>query len=95
LHRHCYQNGIACGFIHPEDDLSRLKALYVPHWVMWKDEWNEAVETFVRNGGTLILSALSGTRDENNHIIREQAPGKALAALSGVRVAEFGRVVPE
>ncbi|RWI92615.1 beta-galactosidase [Mesorhizobium sp.] len=95
FHRHCYQNGIACGFIHPEDDLSRLKALYVPHWVMWKDEWNEAVETFVRNGGTLILSALSATRDENNHIIREQAPGKALAALSGVRVAEFGRVVPE
>lgn len=95
LHRHCYGKGIACGFIHPEDDLSRLKALYVPHWVMWKDEWNEAVETFVRNGGTLILSAMSGTRDENNHIIRDLAPGSALSALSGVKVVEFGRVVAE
>jgi beta-galactosidase len=95
LHRHCYKQGIACGFIHPEDDLSRLKALYVPHWVMWKQEWNAAIEAFVRNGGTLILSALTGTRDENNHIVREQAPGHGLAALSGVKVTEFGRLVPE
>ncbi|BCG93948.1 beta-galactosidase [Mesorhizobium sp. 131-2-1] len=95
LHRHCYRKGIACGFIHPEDDLSRLKALYVPHWVMWKKEWNAAVEAFVRNGGILILSALTGTRDENNHIVRDQAPGRDLSALSGVKVAEFGRLVPE
>jgi beta-galactosidase len=95
LHRYCYQKGIACGFIHPEDDLSHLKVLYVPHWVMWKEKWNAPVEAFVRGGGTLILSALTGTRDENNHIIREQAPGSALSALSGVKVQEFGRVVPE
>jgi beta-galactosidase len=90
LHRACYKAGIACGFIHPEDDLSRLKALYVPHWVMWKDEWNAAVEAFVENGGTLVLSAMTGTRDENNHVIRTQAPGLALARLAGVRVSEFG-----
>jgi beta-galactosidase len=90
LHRAAYRSGIACGFIHPEDDLSRLKALYVPHWVMWKSEWNEAVEKFVENGGTLILSAMTGTRDENNHIIRTQAPGTALSRLAGVKVSEFG-----
>ncbi|MGY4617713.1 beta-galactosidase [Bradyrhizobium sp. USDA 4472] len=95
LHRHCYHKGIACGFIHPEDDLSRLKVLYVPHWLMWKDQWNNAIETFVRNGGTLILSAMSGTRDGNNHVIREQAPGNDLSRLSGIKVTEFGRVVPE
>nr|WP_281396761.1 beta-galactosidase trimerization domain-containing protein [Mesorhizobium silamurunense] len=44
----------------PTSDLSRLKALYVPHWVMWKQEWNVAIEAFVRGGGTLILSALTG-----------------------------------
>ncbi len=36
LHRAAYHRGIACGLIHPEDDLSPLKVLYVPHWVMWK-----------------------------------------------------------
>ncbi|OLP59618.1 beta-galactosidase [Xaviernesmea oryzae] len=90
LHGAAYRRGIACGLIHPEDDLSRIKALYVPHWVMWKDEWNDAVERFVQGGGTLILSAMTGTRTPDNHVLREQAPGSRLAALSGVRVSEFG-----
>lgn len=92
LHRHCYRNGIACGFIHPADDLSRIKVLYVPHWVMWKPEWNENVEAFVKNGGTLIVGAMTGTRDENNHIPTTLAPGKGLSNLCGVRVEEFGRL---
>ena len=25
LHRYCYRHNIACGFIHPEDDLSKLR----------------------------------------------------------------------
>ncbi|MDP9810912.1 beta-galactosidase [Rhizobium tibeticum] len=92
LHRYCYSKGIACGFIHPEDDLSRIKVLYVPHWVMWRPEWNENVEAFVKDGGTLIVGAMTGTRDENNHIPTELAPGPGLARLCGVRVEEFGRV---
>lgn len=92
LHRHCYGQGIACGFIHPEDDLSRLKVLYVPHWVMWKPEWTARVEAFVAQGGTLILSALTATRDIHNHIPMEQAPVAGLSALAGVKVYEFGRL---
>lgn len=92
LHRHCYRSGIACGFIHPEDDLSRLKVLYVPHWLMWKDEWTDRIEQFARDGGTVVLSARTGSRDENNHIIRTPAPGRSLAALAGVTVEEFGRL---
>lgn len=57
---------------------------------MWKEEWSAAVEKFVADGGTLILSAMTGTPDENNHIICTQAPGRQLAALSGVNVYEFG-----
>ena len=92
LHRQCYEIGIACGFIHPEDDLSRLKVLYVPHWVMWKPEWTARVADFVAGGGTLILSALTGTRDSHNHIPMVQAPGMGLAELAGVKVVEFGRL---
>jgi beta-galactosidase len=44
LHRHCYRAGIACGYIHPEDDLSPLKVLYVPHWLMWQDGWTARIE---------------------------------------------------
>jgi beta-galactosidase len=92
LHRTCYNSGIACGFIHPADDLSRLKALYVPHWVMWDPAWTANVDAFVRGGGTLILSAMTGTRDINNHIHRELAPAAGLSQLAGVRVTEFGRL---
>ena len=94
LHRHCYERGIACGFIHPADDLSRLKLFYVPHWVMWDPAWDESVERFVREGGTLVLGALTGTRDVDNHVRRVQAPGEGLSRLAGVRVAEFGRLAP-
>ncbi|WP_461513155.1 beta-galactosidase trimerization domain-containing protein [Rhizobium mongolense] len=86
------EQGIACGFIHPEDDLAPIKLLYVPHWVMWRPEWNEKVEAFVKDGGTLVIGAMTGTRDEHNHIPTVLAPGRGLSELCGVRVEEFGRV---
>ena len=94
LHSYCYDRGIACGFIHPEDDLSRLKVLYVPHWLIWKDEWTDRIRAFAEAGGTVILSARTGSRDEHNHVIRDAAPGKSLSALAGVTVEEFGRLTP-
>ena len=92
LHRYCYLQGISCGFIHPEDDLSQLKVLYVPHWLIWPDAWTAQVEAFVENGGTLIIGARTGSRDENNQVIRTAAPGPSLSALAGVKVEEFGRL---
>jgi beta-galactosidase len=93
LHRFAYQNGYATGFVHPEDDLLRLKVYYIPHWVMWDHAWTPKVRAFVEAGGTVIVGAMTGTRDCNNHIIREQAPGVLLAELTGVKVEEFGRIV--
>ena len=94
LYRHCYRKGIACGFIHPDDDLSPLKALYVPHWLIWKPEWTARIEAFAQKGGIVILGARTATRDRNNQVIRETAPGFGLSALAGVTVDEFGRLAP-
>ncbi|WP_226629645.1 beta-galactosidase [Alloyangia pacifica] len=93
LHRALYKRNIAAGFVHPEDDLSRLKALYVPHWLMWEQEWTDNLRAFVEGGGLLIASAMTGTRTRDNHILRELAPGMGLGDLLGVRVEEFGRVI--
>jgi beta-galactosidase len=90
LHRHCYRNGIACGFIHPEDDLSKLKALYIPHWLKWTDDWTTRIEAFAKAGGTVIVGGRTGSRNASSHVIRDPAPGKALSELAGVRVEEFG-----
>ena len=94
LYRHCYREGIACGFIHPEDDLSPLKALYIQHWLIWKPEWTARIEAFARGGGTVIVGARTATRDGNNQVIRQTAPGFGLSALAGVTVEEFGRLAP-
>lgn len=92
LHRYCYEKLYSCGFIHPQDDLAGIKVLYVPHWVMWNDVWNDNVESFINRGGTLVIGAMTGTRDKNNHIRDELPPGDGLSSLSGVRVEEFGRL---
>ena len=92
LHQYCYERGIACGFIHPEDDLSRLKVFYVPHWVIWKDVWTERLQRFAEDGGTVVIGARTGTRDENNHVIRDTPPGPSLSRLTGVTVEDFGRL---
>jgi beta-galactosidase GanA len=47
LHRHCYDQVIACAFIHPAHDLTRLKVLNVPHFVMWKPEWTAHLAEFL------------------------------------------------
>jgi len=90
LYRYCYENGIACGFLHPEDDLTPLKAYYVPHWVMWQDAWTAHLEAFAKAGGTVIFGARTGSRDTNNHVIRETQPGRSISALAGVTVEDFG-----
>ena len=92
MHQALYERGIAAGFIHPDDDLSRLKALYVPHWLIWDDAWTANVRSFVENGGLLIVSSMTGTRTRDNHIHRELAPGNGLSELLGIQVEEFGRV---
>jgi beta-galactosidase len=94
LHGYCFSKGIPCGFVHPEDDLSRLKVFFVPHWVIWNDAWTARLEEFARAGGTVIIGARTGSRDANNHVIRDTAPGKSLSALCGVKVEEFGLLPP-
>lgn len=95
LHRHCYRRGYGAGMIHPEDDLTPLKLLFVPHWTIWKAGWTAAVAAWVKAGGTLVLGARTGSRTPENQVITSPAPGPELALLAGVRVEEFGRLPPE
>ncbi|MDE0589685.1 beta-galactosidase [Halocynthiibacter sp. C4] len=92
MHRHCYRNGISCGYIHLDDDLSRLKVLYVPHWPIWDTRWTKRLHEFAEGGGTVIVSSQTGTRDRNNHVLRTVRPGEGLSELVGVQVEEFGRL---
>ena len=94
LHRYCYDRGIACGFVHPEDELHRLKLFFVPHWILWQPRWTPLLERFVEGGGTLVVGARTGAHTPDNQMIHATPPGE-LRALCGVAVQEFGPLPPE
>lgn len=95
LHKHCYDRGVACGFAHPDDEqLSKLKLFFVPHWIVWTPEWTQKLERYVRDGGTLVIGARTATRNLDNHVIGETPPGAGLSALCGMTVEEFGLMAP-
>ena len=93
LHRHCYERGIACGFIHPEDEIERLKLFFVPHWALWKPRWTARLSAYAEAGGILVIGARTGAHTPDNHMIATTPPGE-LRDLAGVSVVEFGPLPP-
>ena len=93
LHRHCYDRGIACGFVHPEDDINRLKLFFVPHWALWEPRWTARLQLFAEQGGILVIGARTGAHTPDNHMITATPPGE-LRSLCGVSVVEFGPLAP-
>ena len=90
VHGWLFQRGYAAGCVHPSDDLSALKLYVIPHWTVFDPAWVANLETFARNGGTLVIGARSATRDLNNNVVAEPLPG-VLRALAGVTVEEYGK----
>jgi beta-galactosidase len=90
IHRSLMAQGFATGVVHPADDLTGLKLLVIPHWAYWDSDWVADLETFVQQGGTLVIGARTATRNTNNTVIAETVPG-CLRTLTGVTVEEYGR----
>ncbi len=90
IHAKFFTQGYAVGCIHPADDLSALKLYIIPHWSIIDPAWLPNLEQFVKNGGTLVVGARSGTRDLYNHVIADTPPG-VLGELCGITVEEYGR----
>jgi beta-galactosidase len=91
VHRLLYDAGYATGVVHPADDLRDLKLLVIPHWAMFDPAWVPRLSAWVEAGGTLLIGALTATRDLNNQVIRQPAPG-VLTELTGVEVKHFERI---
>ena len=90
VHREFLSAGYAVGVVHPDDDLSGIKAYVIPHWALFDPDWVPALETYVRGGGVLVVGARTATRDMNNNVVPESIPG-CLRTLTGVTVKEYGR----
>lgn len=66
----------------------QYKVVYMPAYNIVKDDEVEEIKSYVRNGGTLVLTFRSGTRDTYNNIRPLAVPG-VFAELAGIEVEEF------
>ncbi len=90
-HRYLMDQGLQVGCVHPADDLSDLKMYVIPHFEILDPAWMDNLTSYVQNGGTLVVGARTGCRDQNNHCLAEPLPG-LMRELAGVTVEEIGRI---
>lgn len=76
----------ACGSANMISD--KYKIVYMPAFSIVSDKLKETLETYVKCGGTLVLTYRSGIKNSNNNMITETLPGQ-LRALAGVTIREF------
>lgn len=69
-------------------DLDKYKAVYMPAYNLVRDSETSEIENYVKNGGVLVLTFRSGTRDEYNRVRPLALPG-VFKELAGIEAVEF------
>jgi beta-galactosidase len=75
----------------PGEVLSGYRVIVAAHLRIVSADMAEKLVQFVRAGGTLVLCAQTGIKDENCHLVERPAPG-LLRELAGVEVEDFTMV---
>ncbi|MBN1555968.1 MAG: beta-galactosidase [Phycisphaerae bacterium] len=89
-----WKRNLPAGLVHAEDSFAGLELLVLPSMRMIDEELAGKLEQFVRDGGVLVITARSATRDRNNQVLPVTPPG-SLTKLTGATVEEFCRLKPE
>lgn len=71
-----------------DSDFSKYKVVYMPAHNVVTGREIKKLEEYVENGGMLVLTYRSGTRDYYNNMRATTVPG-AFAKLAGIEVSEF------
>jgi len=88
LYRVFHARQIPIDILSPTSELSSYPLVIAPALHIVKDEIAKNLETYVRNGGTLLLTLRTGVKDEANAVVDQPLPG-LLADLCGVEVEEY------
>ncbi len=83
-----HRRNISTDVISTQADLSPYKIIIAPLLHLVTPEITAKLEQFVENGGTLVLTARSGVKDNSNAIVNQALPG-LLQPLAGVKVVEY------
>jgi beta-galactosidase len=87
-HRALHGLNVPLDFVLPESDLSSYRVVFAPLLYMVRSEGAKNLETYVRQGGTLVVTFFSGIVDEHDRVTLGGYPG-LLRKLLGIYVEEF------
>lgn len=94
-YRSFWCRGVPVDVIDMEQDFSPYKLLVAPMLYMLKPGVDERLASFVRGGGTLVTTYLTGIVDENDLCILGGWPGGRLREVLGVWAEEIDALYPD
>lgn len=89
-----YEKNIQTDILKTTSDFSKYKIIVAPLLYMMKDGLAEKLDCYVKNGGILIATYMTGLADENDRCIFGAYPGK-LREIMGLWVEETDALFPE
>ena len=93
-YKYFYDKNIGVNMIPFDADFSKYKIVVAPVLYMIKDGMKEALTQFVKNGGILITTFMSGLVNQSDNVHLGGYPGP-LRELAGVWVEEIDALAPE
>ena len=93
-YQYFYNKNIPVDMIPFDADFSKYKMVVAPVLYMVKDGMKEALENYVKNGGILITTFMSGIVGQSDNVYLGGYPGP-LRDLAGVWVEEIDALAPE
>lgn len=93
-YRFFYDRNLSVNMIPTDADFGQYKLVVAPVLYMVKKGMKEALEAFVKKGGVLVLTFMSGLADESDNTYLGGYPGP-LRKLAGVWVEEIDALAPE
>ena len=93
-YQYFYKKNIGVDMIPVDADFSKYKIVVAPVLYMVKDGMKEALENFVKNGGILVTTYMSGIVGESDNVYLGGYPGP-LKEMAGVWVEEIDALAPE
>ena len=93
-YKYFYDRNIGVSMIPVDADFSKYKVVVAPVLYMVKEGMKEALSAFVKNGGVLVTTFMSGIVNESDNVHLGGYPGP-LRELAGVWVEEIDALGPE
>lgn len=93
-YKYFYDHNIPVNMIPFDADLDRYKIVVAPVLYMVKEGMREALENFVKRGGVLVTTYMSGIVDQSDNVYLGGYPGE-LKDMAGVWVEEIDALAPE